>query len=207
MYGCPNPANILIVLTLVFFRRWEVASRSAFGTRRGDKMILRGTSGAMLACLGVPACVFRPAALLQRGHVRAVRQGPSHHRHPRRPHRSTQDTTSNVAGAACTAITPSSSKLPPYSPLPALPNCRRCRQYKQCSLAQQPLHLTTTASLRWYSRGEALAFRFWDSLHPTSPLSVLCGVSTYCFQCAFHTFSFYINLKLFSVHLHTFPSR
>ena len=138
-----------------------MASRSAFGTRRGDKMILRGTSGAMLACLGVPACVFRPAALLQRGHVRAVRQGPSHHRHPRRPHRSTQDTTSIVAGAACTAITPSLSELPPYSPLPALPNCRRCPQYKKCCLAQQPPHLDGTVG--------AKPLHFCSGIHSTPP--------------------------------------
>ena len=53
MYGCPNPANILIVLTLVMFRRWEVARTSALGIRRGEVRILLGTSGAMLACLGV----------------------------------------------------------------------------------------------------------------------------------------------------------
>ena len=64
-----TPANILIGLTLVMFRRWEVARASAFGTRRGEERSLRGTSGAMLACLGVRACVFRPAALLQRGHA------------------------------------------------------------------------------------------------------------------------------------------
>ena len=87
----------------------------------------------------------------------------------RAAHTAPPRTTSIVAGAACTAIAPSSSKVPPYLPLPALPNCRRCRQYKPCSLAEQPLHLTSTASLRWYSRGEALAFFFWDSLHPTSP--------------------------------------
>ena len=73
-----TPANILIVLTLVMFRRWEVASRSALGNRRGEgeERTLRGTSGAMLACLGVPACVFKPAALLQRGHVRFLPRRP-----------------------------------------------------------------------------------------------------------------------------------
>ena len=39
-------------------------------------MTLLGTSGAMLACLGVRACVFRPAALLQRGHARCLPRHP-----------------------------------------------------------------------------------------------------------------------------------
>ena len=51
MYGCPNPANILIVLTLMMFRRWEVAGTSALGFRRREERISLGYSGLMLACL------------------------------------------------------------------------------------------------------------------------------------------------------------
>ena len=142
-------------------RAWFQATRREDFSRifRFDACVPR--SACAHACLGRLRCcsvgMCAPSAkVLPTTATRAAHTAP-----PR--------TTSIVAGAACTAIAPSSSKVPPYLPLPALPNCRRCRQYKPCSLAEQPLHLTSTASLRWYSRGEALAFFFWDSLHPTSP--------------------------------------
>ena len=78
-----TPANILIVDTRDV-QEMGGGSRSAFGKRRGEELNLLRTSGAMLACLGVRACVFAAAW------ARALSAAPSamvfrHHRHPHRP--------------------------------------------------------------------------------------------------------------------------